>query len=109
MSTSLTRTIFEILWRCTLNTRTTQPPRTFLHRRRKKGGGGILTPGVLFGDGEERKMYEHLADDYDAAKKQAKAELESHRSKLQEQQFKSMVYGNRAFISDAETYHHDEP
>merc|ERR1712093_878983 len=43
------------------------------------------------------------------AKKQRKVELETHRSKLQEQHFKSMCYGNKAFEPDIEAYHHDQP
>jgi len=50
-------------------------PKNFYTSPQKKGGGGVLTPGVLFGDGEERKLYEHLADDYDAPKKLRAAEL----------------------------------
>jgi hypothetical protein len=84
-------------------------PKNFFTSPQKKGGGGILTPGVLFGDGEERKLYEHMADDYEAPRKQRLAELESHRSKLPEQQFKSMSYGNKTFSMDSETYHHEEP
>jgi len=84
-------------------------PKNFFTSPPKKGGGGVLTPGVLFGDGDERKLYEHMADDYDAPRKQRLAELADHRGKLQEQQFKSMSYGNRTFIGDSETYHNDQP
>lgn len=84
-------------------------PRNFFTAPAKKGGGGVLVPGVLFGDGEDRKFYEHLADDYDAARKMRCAELEAHRAKLQEQHFKSMSYGNRTFQPDSETYHYDQP
>lgn len=84
-------------------------PKNFFTSPQKKGGGGILTPGVLFGDGEDRKMYEHMADDYDAPRKQRQKELEIHRSKLQEQQFKSMCYGNRTFQNDIEAFHNDQP
>lgn len=84
-------------------------PRNFYTSPAKKGGGGVLTPGVLFGDGEGKAVHEHMPDDYDAPRKKRLAELEGHRSKLQEQHFKSMNYGNRAFVNDLETYHSDQP
>lgn len=75
----------------------------------KKGGGGVYTQGVLFGFGDERKFPEHAPDDYDAAKKMRKAELEHHQSKLQEQPFKCMDYGNRHFEHGMDAYHYDVP
>lgn len=84
-------------------------PRNFFTSPAKKGGAGLILPGVLFGDGEERKFYEHVPDDYDNARKIRKAELEAHYAKLQEQQFKSMSYGNRAFFSDIDTYFTEFP
>lgn len=84
-------------------------PKNFFTSPAKKGGGGVLTPGVLFGDGDERKLHPHMADDYDAPKKMRKAELDEHRAKLQEQQFKSMAYGNRTFDTNEEAYRHDHP
>jgi len=84
-------------------------PKNFFTSPLKKGGGGVLTPGVLFGDGDERKLYEHLPDDYDAPRKKRAAELEYHRSKLQETAFKSMCYGNRPFFSDSESFQCDQP
>jgi hypothetical protein len=84
-------------------------PKNFYTSPAKKGGGGVLTPWVLFGDGDERKVYEHMADDFDATRKQRMAELEAHRAKLQEQPFKSMCYGNKCFGSDMDTFHNDQP
>lgn len=84
-------------------------PRNFYTSPAKKGGAGVILPGVLFGDGEERKFYEHVPDDYDSARKIRKAELEAHYALLQEQQFKSMSYGNRCFFSDIETYFSEQP
>jgi len=87
-------------------------PRNFYTRPLKKGGGGIYTPGVLFGDpkrGEENEAEQnffwlHVPDEYDYWKKLKKAELEWHQSKLQEQNFSSMSYGNKCFFSDRETF-----
>eukprot|EP00746_Dinoflagellata_sp_MGD_P007685 gnl/MRDRNA2_/MRDRNA2_115258_c0_seq1.p1 gnl/MRDRNA2_/MRDRNA2_115258_c0~~gnl/MRDRNA2_/MRDRNA2_115258_c0_seq1.p1 ORF type:complete len:334 (-),score=67.85 gnl/MRDRNA2_/MRDRNA2_115258_c0_seq1:114-1115(-) len=84
-------------------------PKNFFTSPAKKGGGGVLTPGVLFGDGEERKLHEYMGDDYDAPRKQRRQELEAHRAKLQEQHFKGVVYGGRTFANDMDTYHNDEP
>jgi len=84
-------------------------PRNFLVSPPKKGGGGTLTPGVLFGDGEDRKLYEYMPDDYDMPRKKRHAELEAHRAKLPEQQFKSMSVGNRTFATDQESYERDQP
>jgi len=75
-----------------------------------KGGGGVLTPGVLFGFGEERKAVgDHVPDDYDAPRKQRKEELDKHKSLLQENAFKNMSYGNSNFGGNTETYHYDMP
>jgi len=79
-------------------------PRNFYTRPGKKGGGGILTPGVLFGADEEGFFWKHMPDEYDYGRKEAKAELEWHLSKLQEQNFSSMSYGNKCFVSDKETF-----
>jgi len=82
-------------------------PRNFFTNRLKKGGGGIFTPGVLFGDimeGNEGNFWHHVPDEYDYHRKIAKKEREEHLSKLQEQNFSSMSYGNRCFVSDRETY-----
>jgi hypothetical protein len=84
-------------------------PKNFFTSPAKKGGGGVLTPGVLFGEGEDRKLHEHMADDYDAPRKQRRAELEVHRSKLQEQHFKAMNCGNKTFGTDMDTFHNDQP
>lgn len=84
-------------------------PKNFYTSPAKKGGGGVLTPHVLFGDGEERKLYEFMGDDYDAPRKLRVAELEAHRAKLQEQHFKSMSIGGKCFGGDMETYHNDQP
>jgi hypothetical protein len=74
----------------------------------KKGGGGVLTGGVLFGMDEERRLPKNMPDDYDAAKKQRKKELEEHQAKLTEHhpdsKFKSMAYGNGNFSSHTETF-----
>ena len=43
----------------------------------KKGGGGVYTKGVLFGMDEERLFWESQADDFDAAKKMRREELEA--------------------------------
>jgi hypothetical protein len=85
------------------------PPRQILTNPGKKGGGGVLTSGVLFGFGEDRRFPEHLPDDYDAAKKMRARELEEHKKKLQEAAFKGNDYGNRVFFNNTETYHYDIP
>lgn len=94
-----------------------KPPRQIYGGPSKKGGGGVLTSGVLFGHSQEPQptpeqrnaLPEHMADDYDAPRKLRLKELEEHRSKLQEQSFKPMVYGNRPFSDDIETYQHHVP
>lgn len=76
----------------------------------KKGGGGVLGGGVLFGFGEERKpVGDHVPDDYDAARKLRKQELEHHNSKQQETAWRSMSYGNANFSNNNETFGCDEP
>lgn len=80
----------------------------------KKGGGGILTGGVLFGFGEDRNPVgepacNEMSDDYDAAKKLRKKELEEHMKLLQEMPFKSGAYGNNNFSSNTDTYGCDQP
>jgi len=85
------------------------PMRQIYSNPTKKGGGGVLTSGVLFGFGEERKFPEHVPDDYDASKKQRTLELEHHKSKLQETAFRSMAYGNHNFSSNTETFGCEEP
>jgi len=76
----------------------------------KKGGGGVLTSGVLFGWGEERRgQPEHVPDDYDAARKMRKEELAHHQTKTQETAFKSMAYGNGNFSTNVESFHCDVP
>jgi len=92
-------------------------PRNFFTRPLKKGGAGIYTPGVLFGDArrvleneEERNFFwKHVPDEYEYWRKLKKAEREEHLTKLQEQHFKSMSYGNKCFFSDVETYFTDLP
>jgi len=79
-------------------------PRNFFTNPSKKGGGGIFTPGVLFGADEERFFWPHVPDEYDYHRKIRAKEREEHLSKLQEQQFNSMSYGNKCFVSDRETY-----
>jgi len=72
----------------------------------KKGGGGVLTGGVLFGFGEERKAVgDHVPDDYDAAKKERRQELLDHQKLLQENPFKGMGYGNNNFSNNEESFH----
>lgn len=75
----------------------------------KKGGSGVITPGVLFGHDPERRFPEHVPDDYDAAKKLRKQELDEHLSKMQEMPFKGMEYGNRTFQPSSEVFHCDQP
>jgi len=72
----------------------------------KKGGGGVLTNGVLMGwpENDNKALPEHMPDDYDAARKERKAELEKHKSLLQETAFRSMAYGNNNFSSNTETF-----
>jgi len=72
----------------------------------KKGGGGVLTNGVLMGwpENENRALPEHIPDDYDAARKLRKADLEHHKKLLQETPFRSMGYGNNNFGSNTETF-----
>jgi len=91
-------------------------PRNFYTRPLKKGGGGIYTPGVLFGDprrffeaGEENFFWQHVPDEYDYWRKIKIKEREEHLSKLQEQNFRSMSYGNKCFFSDMDTYFTDLP
>merc|ERR1719395_356940 len=77
----------------------------------KKGGGGVLTNGVLMGwpENDNKALPEHMPDDYDAARKERKAELEKHKSLLQETAFRSMAYGNNNFSSNTETFGCDVP
>merc|ERR1719263_1444015 len=72
----------------------------------KKGGGGVLTNGVLMGwpENDNKALPEHMPDDYDAARKERKAELEKHKSLLQETAFRSMAYGNNNFSSNTEAF-----
>jgi len=72
----------------------------------KKGGGGVLTNGVLMGwpENENRALPEHVPDDYDAAKKQRKADLDHHQKLLQELPWKSMAYGNNNFSNNNDTF-----
>jgi len=86
------------------------PPRQIYAAPLKKGGGGVLTKGVLFGFGEEGlPVGEHVPDDYDAAKKARKKELEEHKKLIQETPFKSGAYGNNNFSTNEETYNCKEP
>eukprot|EP00913_Durusdinium_trenchii_P027099 g25430.t1 len=80
------------------------PPRNILGGASKRGGPGVLTGGVLFGFGDRQTFPEHIPDDYDAARKQRKKELEEHHSKIQEQSFKGLDYGNRYFQSNEEAF-----
>jgi hypothetical protein len=79
----------------------------------KKGGGGLLTQGVLFGFGEERKLPEFIADDFDAAKKMRKKELDEHHELLEGRHpgvhFRSMAYGNNNFGNNSDTFGYDVP
>jgi len=84
-------------------------PRNFYTRPLKKGGGGIYTPGVLFGENEEGFFWHHVPDEFDHWRKEKKKEREEHLSKLQEQNFNSMSYGNKCFFSDRETFFTDLP
>lgn len=85
------------------------PPRAILSGYPQRGGPGVYVPGILFGFGDERKFPEHLADDYDAAKKKRRKELEEHLSKLQETPFRPLAYGNSTFATNEETFHCEEP
>jgi len=89
------------------------PPRQIYTNPTKKGGGGVLTGGVLFGFGEERKFQEFIPDDYDAARKIRKEELKHHAELLEKSHpgssFKSMAYGNDNFGGNTETFHYDVP
>jgi len=86
------------------------PLRQIYSNPTKKGGGGVLTGGVLFGFGEERKpVGDHVPDDYDAAKKERTAELAYHKSKVQETSFRGMGYGNNNFANNEETFGCKEP
>jgi hypothetical protein len=85
------------------------PLRQIYSNPTKKGGGGVLTGGVLFGWGEERKFPEHVPDDYDSAKKLRKEELAEHMKLTQENPFKSGAYGNNNFSSNNETFGCDVP
>ncbi|CAJ1427639.1 unnamed protein product [Effrenium voratum] len=87
------------------------PPRNILGGNSKRGeavarGPGVLTGGVLFGFGEREPgaFPEHMPDDYDAARKQRKKELEEHHSKVQEMAFKGLDYGNKFFQSNEEAF-----
>jgi len=80
------------------------PPRNILGGASKRGGPGVLTGGVLFGFGEPGAFPEHIPDDYDAARKQRKKELEEHHGKVQEQSFKGLDYGNRYFQTNEEAF-----
>jgi hypothetical protein len=85
------------------------PPRQIYGAPLKKGGGGVYTKGVLFGFGEDQPFPEAVADDYDAAKKARKKELEEHHSKIQEVPFKGMAYGNDLFQPNSEALHSEIP
>lgn len=65
----------------------------------KKGGGGVLTPGVLMSP-----FPEHMPDNYDGAKEIKRKELAEHASKIQEVPFRSMAYGGRTLMRDAEQF-----
>lgn len=82
------------------------PPKQILTNPAKKGGGGVLTGGVMFGFGDFT-FPEHMSDDYDAAKKMRKQDLEEHRSKLQEMAFKGASYGNQQFSPFTETFNYE--
>jgi|EP00927_Polykrikos_kofoidii_P068073 hypothetical protein len=94
-----------------------QPPRQIYCGPSKKGGGGVYTNGVLFGFPTDpnptpemrNALPEHIADEYDGARKLRAQELEEHRSKMQEQPYKPMYYGNRSFQDDISTYCYEEP
>merc|ERR1719498_1632577 len=77
----------------------------------KKGGGGVLTGGVLMGwpENENRALPEHVPDDYDAARKLRKADLEKHKALIQETPFKSGAYGNNNFSTNNEPFGCDVP
>lgn len=85
------------------------PPRQIYTNPAKKGGGGVLTTGVLFGWGDERKFPEHVPDDFEGPRKQRLRELEEHRKKLQETPFKGIDYGNRQFATNTETFNYTIP
>jgi len=86
------------------------PLRQIYSQPTKKGGGGVLTGGVLFGFGEERKpVGDHYPDDYDAVKKLRTEELAYHKTKVQEIAFRSGAYGNNNFANDMDTYNCAEP
>lgn len=85
------------------------PLRNLVTSPLRKGGGGVLTPGVLFGFGEEMRFPEHMADDFDAARKLRMKELEYHKTKMQEQPFRPGSYGNGTFDSYIDAYHYDQP
>lgn len=76
----------------------------------KKGGGGVLSGGVLFGFGDERKpVGDHVPDDYDAARNERKKDLEHHKALLQETAFRNMAYGNNNFSNNTDTFNCAEP
>jgi len=86
------------------------PLRQIYSNPTKKGGGGVLSGGVLFGFGDERKpVGDHVPDDYEASKKERKKELDEHKSKIQETAFRAMAYGNNNFGNNADTYGSDQP
>lgn len=85
------------------------PPRQIYTNPSKKGGGGTLTTGVLFGFGEDRKFVEYMPDDFDAARKQRRKELEEHRAHLQDMPFKGCDYGNQPFQTNNEAFGYDVP
>lgn len=85
------------------------PPRGLYTNPTKKGGGGMLTKGVLFGMGEEGSFPEHMADDYDAPRKQRLKELKEHQSKIQETPFRAGDYGNNTFQNNSDAFRCDMP
>lgn len=85
------------------------PLRNFVTAPLRKGGGGVLTPGVLFGFGEENRFPEHMPDDYEAGRKLRTKEIEYHKTKMQEMPFKSNNYGNNTFDTVIDAYHYDQP
>lgn len=85
------------------------PLRNFYTNAAKKGGGGVYPPGVLFGNGEDRALYEYMEDPYDNAKMLRRKEFDEHKAKCHEQPFRDKHYGNQAFQVDTEVYHVDGP
>mmetsp|Transcript_11889 Transcript_11889/g.11938 ORF Transcript_11889/g.11938 Transcript_11889/m.11938 type:complete len:187 (-) Transcript_11889:19-579(-) len=78
-------------------------PRNFLTNPPKKGEAAS-TPGVLIGG-----YPEHQADPYNRKDQLAREQAKRDKAKMQEQPFKSMVYGEKPFFDDKSTYGGENP